>query len=152
MSLTKRLPTSSPVDEKLNKLSIGQLAKLTGVGVETIRFYHRQKILEIPSTRMTTIRYYDSAFVEKIEFIKRAQSVGFSLTEIKEILKLRLTPTSECTPIKIKTQKKIKEVEIKITELNRILAALKKFESKCDGHETTERCSILDGLKELKRG
>ncbi len=134
-----------------DKLPIGKLAKLTGVGVETIRFYHRQKILELPPQK-SNIRYYNTDAVEKIEFIKRAQSVGFSLAEIKDLLKLRLTPSSECTPIKTKTQKKIQEVELKISELKKILSALKKFESKCDGHEPSSHCSILDGLKELKRG
>lgn len=135
-----------------NKVSIGKLAKLTGVGVETIRFYHRQKILDLPSLKLSQTRYYDSTAIEKIEFIKRAQSVGFSLAEIKDLLKLKLTPNSECAPIKSKTNQKIKEVESKIAELKKILGALKKFESKCDGHEQSEHCSILDGLRELKRG
>ncbi len=133
-------------------MTIGQLAKRTGVGVETIRFYHRQKLIEVPSTKLSKIRYYENSSVEKIEFIRRAQSVGFSLSEIKEILKLKLSPSSECGPIKMRTKKKIAEVELKIMELNAILAALKKFESKCNGHELTEKCSILDGLKELSRG
>lgn len=135
-----------------DKISIGKLAQITGVGVETIRFYHRQKILELPSNKISQIRYYDLLAIEKIEFIKRAQSVGFSLAEIKELLKLKLTPQSECGPVKLKTQLKIHEVEAKIGELKKILTALKKFESKCSGHELTEHCSILDGLKELKRG
>jgi MerR family transcriptional regulator, copper efflux regulator len=134
------------------RLTISKLAKASGVGIETIRFYHRQKILDLPVKKLNSVRYYDQQTIEKIEFIKRAQSVGFSLAEIKDIFKLKLTPKSECTPIKVKTQKKIEEVQNKIVQLQKILKALKNFESKCDGHETTEKCSILDGLKELKRG
>ncbi len=134
------------------RLTISKLAKASCVGIETIRFYHRQKILDLPAKKLNSVRYYDQQTIEKIEFIKRAQSVGFSLAEIKDIFKLKLTPKSECTPIKVKTQKKIEEVQNKIAQLQKILKALKNFESKCDGHETTEKCSILDGLKELKRG
>lgn len=135
-----------------NKFTISQLAKEADVGVETIRFYHRQKLLDFPPTGNKNIRYYNKQSLEIVTFIKSSQSVGFSLAEIKQILKLKLTPKSECEPIKIQTQKKIVEVENKINELKKILKVLKKFEHKCDGHETTEKCSILDGLKELKRG
>lgn len=137
--------------ENIN-LTIGKLSKATGVGIEAIRFYHRQKILELPIKKMGSVRYYNQQYIDKIIFIKQAQLVGFSLSEIKDILKLKLTPKSECAPIKLKTRKKIDEVQNKIIELQKILKALKNFESKCSGHETTEKCSILDGLKDLKRG
>lgn len=134
------------------KLTIGKIAKLTETNIETIRYYQREKLLDTPKFADAKIRYYSPEYVEKIEFIKRAQTVGFSLNEIKEILKLRLSPSADCAPIKDKTQKKINEVEKKITDLKRILKVLKQFESRCNGHESTEHCSILDGLKEIKRG
>ena len=134
------------------KLTIGKIAKLTETNIETIRYYQREKLLDIPKFADAKIRYYSPEYIEKIEFIKRAQTVGFSLNEIKEILKLRLSPSADCAPIKDKTQKKIYEAEKKITDLNRILKVLKQFESRCNGHESTEHCSILDGLKEIKRG
>lgn len=134
------------------KLTIGKIAKLTETNIETIRFYQREKLIEVPKFVEAKIRYYSPDYVEKIEFIKRAQTVGFSLNEIKEILRLRLSPKADCAPIKERTQKKITEVEKKITDLKRILKVLKQFESRCDGHESTEHCSILDGLKEIKRG
>lgn len=135
-----------------SKLTIGKLAKIAGVGVETIRFYQRKKLLEMPSNKLSNTRYYSADAIEKIDFIKRAQSVGFSLSEIKDLLALRIASGIECAPIKEKTKFKILEIESKIAELKNILRALKKFESKCDGHEPTSRCSILDGLKGLKRG
>ncbi len=134
------------------RFTISQLAKEARIGIETIRFYHRQKLLDIPQASLGKIRYYEVKSLEIIKFIKSAQAVGFSLSEIKPMLKLKLTPKSECEPIKIQTRKKITEVEFKISELKKILKVLKNFEQKCDGHEPTEKCSILDGLKELKRG
>lgn len=132
--------------------TISQIAKVAGVGVETIRFYQRQKLLETPSKKLGSIRHYDETHIEKIEFIKKSQSVGFTLSEIKELLKLRLSPNSDCTPIKKRTQVKIAEVEKKIEDLENILEALKRFESKCNSKETTGKCSILDGIKELPNG
>ena len=134
------------------KLTIGKIAKLTEINVETIRFYQREKLIEVPKFVESKVRYYSAEHVEKIEFIKRAQKVGFSLNEIKEILRLKLSPTADCAPIKVRTQKKIVEVERKINDLKKILKLLKQFESRCNGHESTEHCSILDGLKEIKRG
>jgi MerR family transcriptional regulator, copper efflux regulator len=133
------------------ELTISQLAKATAVSVETIRYYQRQKILDYPTNEAGSIRKYDDHYLEKIEFIKRCQSVGFSLVEIREIMRLRLTPNTECLPIRSKTEVKITEVEKKISELKRILKILRTFASKCDGHESADNCSILDGLKELKR-
>lgn len=133
-------------------LSIGQLAKISGIGIETIRFYHRNKLLELPSTKNGSFRVYDESYVEKIDFIKKCQSVGFSLAEIKEFLDLKLIPQNNCEPVKKKTQKKITEVEFKIKELKKILKALKTFESRCNGKETAGKCSILGGLKGLTRG
>lgn len=134
------------------RFTISQIAKAAGIGVETIRFYQRQKLLETPSKKVGSIRHYDQDHLEKIVFIKKAQSVGFTLAEIKELLRLRLSPNSDCTPIKKKTQVKINEVEQKIEDLNKILKALKTFESRCDTKETTGKCSILDGIKELPNG
>ncbi len=133
-------------------LTISQLAKTCHIGIETIRFYHRKKILDLPPKRLGSIRLYSADHVDKINFIKKSQSVGFTLQEIKSLLQLRLDPKSDCSPIKEKTRIKIKEVEEKIENLNRIRKALIEFETKCDGKETTGKCSILDGLKELPNG
>lgn len=132
--------------------TISEIAKLAEVGVETIRFYHRKKLLEVPSVKLGSVRRYTQAYLEKISFIKKSQSVGFTLAEIKELLQLKLIPTNDCAPIKTKTQIKIKEVQQKIKDLNKILKALKTFESKCDSKETTGKCSILDGIKDLPNG
>lgn len=128
--------------------TIGELAEKARVGVETIRFYERKKMLDQPSKGQSR-RKYDDEYVDQILFIKQAQKVGFTLVEIKELMDLKLLPNKGCATVKKKTSVKIAEVTQKIENLKEMLKLLKQFESKCDGNES-EKCSILDGLKEIK--
>lgn len=128
--------------------TIGELAEKAHVNVETIRFYERKKILAQPA-KGESRRKYNDEFVDQILFIKQAQKVGFTLIEIKELMDLKLLPNKGCASVKKKTSIKIAEVAQKIENLKEMLKLLKQFESKCDGNEL-EKCSILDGLKEIK--
>ena len=137
--------------KKLNittSYTIGELAEKANVNVETIRFYERKKMLNQPF-KASTRRKYNDEFVDQILFIKQAQKVGFTLLEIKELMDLKLLPNKGCASVKKKTSVKIAEVTQKIENLKEMLKLLKQFESKCDGNEI-EKCSILDGLKEIK--
>ena len=69
-------------------MTIGQLAKASGVGVETVRYYHRLKILEQPTRAYGSVRRYGADTVERVQFIKRAQRLGFTLMEIKALFRL----------------------------------------------------------------
>ena len=71
-------------------LSIGQVARRAEVGVETVRFYEREGLLEEPPRRASGYRQYSEQVVKRIHFIKRAQQLGFSLKEITELLLLRV--------------------------------------------------------------
>ena len=74
----------------MDTLSIGQVARRAGVGVETVRFYEREGLLEEPPRRASGYRQYSEQVVKRIHFIKRAQKLGFSLKEIAELLLLRV--------------------------------------------------------------
>lgn len=132
-----------------NFITIGELAEQVGVNVETIRFYERKKII-IQPTKGLGRRKYSSEYISHLKFIKQAQKVGFNLTEIKELMNLKLNPSRSCEDVKNKTAVKIAEVSEKIKNLQKMLKLLKQFESKCDGKETTGKCTILDGLKDMK--
>ncbi len=67
----------------MEMLSIGQIARRAGVGVETVRFYEREGLLEEPPRRASGYRQYDEQVVKRLHFIKRAQKLGFSLKEIR---------------------------------------------------------------------
>ncbi len=135
--------------QKKDLFSISKAAKTAGVGVETIRYYERQKLIEQPQFIGKT-RYYSEEIIDKIRFIKRTQRLGFTLHEIKSFLEMQVRPDEDCAPIKKKTQEKIVQVKQRIEELNKIVKALEKIEHACSGHEPTQSCSIIDGLKAVE--
>ncbi|MBY0415891.1 MAG: MerR family DNA-binding protein [Bdellovibrionales bacterium] len=125
----------------MEKLTIGKLADLAGVGVETVRFYQRKDLLREPKTT-SGFRTYCEEDAQRIAFIKRAQDLGFTLSEVKDLLELNTKPRVTCGSVKIKTVSKIKEIEEKIADLNRMKASLQKLASACDASQ--------DNIKQYK--
>jgi MerR family copper efflux transcriptional regulator len=127
-------------------LSIGQVARRAGVGVETVRFYEREGLLEEPSRRASGYRQYSLAVVKRIHFIKRAQQLGFSLKEIRELLQLRVDGQTTCEEVKRHTEAKIAQVERKLIELQRMRQALLQVAALCTGEGPASACPMLDAL------
>lgn len=127
-------------------LTIGQVARSAGVGVETVRYYERSGLLEEPSRKPSGYRQYDVMAVLRLRFIKRAKELGFTLKEIKELLSLRLEPSSSCADVKSKAAGKIAEIETKIRTLQQMKKALVKLTGACDQKAETVECPILDAL------
>jgi DNA-binding transcriptional MerR regulator len=125
----------------MEKITIGKLAELAGVGVETIRFYQRKELLREPKT-LSGFRIYNEDDAQRIIFIKRAQDLGFTLVEVKELLELNTKPRITCGAVKIKTTAKLKEIEDKIADLNRMKASLEKLSGACDASQ--------DNIKQYK--
>ncbi|MBO0790979.1 MAG: heavy metal-responsive transcriptional regulator [Ktedonobacteraceae bacterium] len=130
----------------METLSIGQLARQAGVRVETIRFYEREGLLEKPPRRASGYRQYSEEVVKRIDFIKRAQQLGFSLKEIMELLTLRVDAQTSCKEVKRHTEAKIAEVERKLVALQRMRTALLQVAALCIGDGPTSRCPMLDAL------
>lgn len=130
----------------MENLSIGQVAKRAGVGVETVRFYEREGLLEEPPRRISGYRQYSEEVVKRIHFIKRAQTLGFSLKEISELLLLRVNAQTSCEEVKERTEVKIAQVERKLVELQRMRQALLQVHSLCEGLGPTGRCPMLEAL------
>jgi MerR family mercuric resistance operon transcriptional regulator len=115
----------------MEKITIGKLAEMASVGVETVRFYQRKELLREPKTQ-SGFRTYSEEDAQRIIFIKRAQDLGFTLSEVRELLELNTKPRTTCGTVKIKTTTKIKEIEDKIADLNRMKASLEKLACACD--------------------
>jgi Hg(II)-responsive transcriptional regulator len=127
-------------------LSIGQVARRAGVGVETVRFYEREGLLEEPPRRASGYRQYSEQVVTRLRFIKRAQQLGFSLKEITELLQLRVDAQTSCEEVKGRTEAKLAEVERKLVVLQRMRQALLQVHSLCTGQGPTGRCPMLEAL------
>ena len=126
--------------------TIGALAKEAGVGVETIRFYERKGLMKQPKRKGEgAFRRYPAEDAIRLRFIKRAQDLGFTLNEIKDLLVLNSTPNATCEDVRVRTERKIKEVEKKIGDLQRMRRALNAIESACDkNREAIACCRIMD--------
>jgi MerR family mercuric resistance operon transcriptional regulator len=109
-------------------LTIGKLAAAGGVGVETIRFYQRRGLLEQP-TRESGIRRYGSEDLRRLRFIKQAQSAGFTLEEIKELLDL--DASEDRSRVRELAQARVKALDEKIGELQRARDALRRLAREC---------------------
>lgn len=127
-------------------LTIGQVARQAGVGVETVRFYEREGLLEEPPRRASGYRQYSEQVVKRIRFIKRAQQLGFSLKEIMELLMLRVDAHTSCEEVKQHTEAKIAQMEQKLLELQRMRQALLQVAALCTGQGPASACPMLDAL------
>ncbi len=133
----------------LTTMTIGQVAKATTLGVETIRFYERQGLIPDPPRRSSGYRQYPEDTLGRLRFIMRAKELGFSLKEISELLALRVDPDTSSNDIKQRVEEKIQDVEGKIRSLRRMKKALVALDESCDGCGPTSECPILETLDNL---
>jgi MerR family transcriptional regulator, mercuric resistance operon regulatory protein len=118
----------------MEKLTIGKLAEMAGVGVETVRFYQRKELLREPKAT-GAFRTYSEDDAQRIIFIKKAQELGFTLSEVKELLEINTKPRVTCGTVKIKTEAKIREIEEKIADLQKMKNSLEKLACACDASQ-----------------
>ncbi len=135
----------------MKPLTIGQVARRAAIGIETVRFYERQGLIEEPARKESGYRQYPEDVIARLRFIKRAKELGFSLKEIKELLGLRVDPDTTCREIKRQAEAKIADIEGRIQALQRIKNALLQLTAVCRGHGPTSECPILDALDEEPR-
>lgn len=128
-------------------MTIGELSERAGVNIETVRYYERRGLLPEPPRSGSGYRQYKPEAVARIQFIKRAQALGFSLTEITELLSLRVSPSSNCEEVLRKAEAKCQEIDRKIIALDEIRRSLDRLISACEARETTEECPILARLE-----
>jgi MerR family transcriptional regulator, copper efflux regulator len=128
----------------MQEVGIGELAKRAGVGVDTVRYYERSGLLS-PHTRLASgYRRYRDLEVVRLRFIRRAQALGFSLKEVKALLKL--SAQSNVEQVKRSAQEKLSDVDRRIAELQRVREGLAKLIAQCPGHGRAEDCPILRAL------
>ena len=133
----------------MRAMTISQAASEAGVGVETIRFYERKRLIERPPTPSHGgFRIYPIGTVKRVRFIRQAQELGFSLGEIEELLSLRAEPSADCAEVRERAEAKLDEVKAKLAQLARIRDALEQLIAACPGRGAIQRCSILEAFNE----
>jgi MerR family copper efflux transcriptional regulator len=130
----------------MQTMTIGRLAKEAGVNIDTIRFYERHGLLPRASRRESGYREYARADVARLSFIRRAKELGFSLTDIGELLSLSADRHNGVRGVKRKAEERLADVERKIAELKRVRRGLKTLIDACPGHGELATCPIVSAL------
>lgn len=129
-----------------SELTIGRVAKLAGVNVETIRYYQRRKLLVEPVKPHMGYRRYPADIVKHIRFIKRAQALGFTLEEIAELLRLEEART--CAETRDLAAHKMELIDRKLSGLAAMRKALAGLVQQCDKKQPSKGCPIIQVLEQ----
>lgn len=129
-------------------LTIGQVAKAAHVNIETIRYYEREGLIPAPPRTPAGYRQYTDEAVRRVRFMKRAQTLGFSLDEVGTLLAVRVRPGSACHEVVAEANKAIERIDHKIAELTRMRNALGTLADACRGRRALRECPILDVLED----
>lgn len=130
-----------------NRHTIGKLVARTGVKVETIRYYERIGLLPVPARTEGGHRLYDREDGRRLKFIRRARELGFSIGEVRELLRLVDGGAYTCAQVKAVTARHLADVRRKLADLRRLERTLGTVAARCEGG-TVPDCPILDALFE----
>ncbi len=130
----------------MKRLTSGELARRAGVNVETIRYYERRGLLPKPPRSASGYRVFPDEALRRLRFIKRAQELGFSLKEIKELLALSMDSEATCEDVRSRANAKIDDIENKLRILAGMKESLQRLVTACLDHGQTGDCPILDCL------
>lgn len=125
------------------KLTIGFLAKAAGVNIETIRYYQRIGLIIEPDKPLQGFRVYPTETLKRIKFIKRAQQLGFSLSEIEELLQLG---EGNCTDVRQRAEHKRDHIDKQINDLTTLRATLTQLIDSCQSEGGNQHCAIVETL------
>ena len=129
-------------------LTIGTLAKAVDVNIQTVRYYERRRLLSPMARRPSGYRLYGEEALRRLHFIKNAQTLGFTLNEIAELLNLRVNSVARCGDVQRKARAKLAQVEAKVRDLRALSRALRGLIQTCRAGQPTDRCPILKGLED----
>lgn len=128
------------------RLRIGRVASSAGLPTDTVRYYEREGLLEKPTRTSAGYRQYSADAVARLRFIRQAKELGFALSEIRELLMLRVAPGKSCNDVKTRAEAKIADIEQRIAHMNRMKRALTKLARACSGSGPTSKCPILEAM------
>ncbi len=127
-------------------LKIGEVAERGGVNLQTIRYYEREGLLPKPPRRESGYRMFPESTIRQVLFIRRAQELGFTLAEIKELLSLRIDSQKECGDVKRLADAKIADIEKKIRSLEAMKRVLTRLAHSCPESGPSTDCPILESI------
>ena len=131
-------------------LTIGELAKQTSVKVVTVRYYERVGILPAPPRTLANYRTYSQDHIRKLHFVRRCRELGFTLDQIRDLLRLSAEDAPSCSEVCALTARHLVDTEKKLRDLNRLASELRRIHSSCNGKKTMAECRIIEALSNGK--
>ena len=126
-------------------MPIGELSRLSGVNIETIRYYERIKMLPAPPRTASGRRVFGATEFRVLAFIRRSRELGFSLDEIRALLRLGAPGMASCREVKEIAAHHLEDIRAKLSDLKKLERLLAKTVSQCSG-KTAPECPVLDIL------
>lgn len=127
-------------------LTIGELAQVSGLGVETVRFYERRGLIERPARPARGFRAYTREAIGRIAFIREAQELGFTLAEVRALLALNANPKTDCAAVRGRAAAKLGQLDTRMARLSRMRGTLHALLARCPGRGALADCPIIAAL------
>jgi MerR family transcriptional regulator, mercuric resistance operon regulatory protein len=130
---------------KKEGLSIGALSKHSGVNIETIRYYEKIGVMPAPDRSAKGYRVYGDDHLKRLSFVRRSRQLGFSLDEIRGLLRLVDGDAYTCAEVRARTLDHVAEIRRKIADLKRLKRVMEEMAAQCSGEQAPE-CAVIDAL------
>jgi Cu(I)-responsive transcriptional regulator len=128
------------------RLSIGEVAKATGVKVVTIRYYEQIGLMPTPLRTEGNYRAYSKEHIRGLQFIRRCRDLGFTLDQVRDLLRLASQKNEECSEVDRITMRHLADIEAKVSDLTRLAAELRRISECCRGDGLIADCRIIEAL------
>jgi MerR family copper efflux transcriptional regulator len=136
------------MEQHMKSMGIGSIARQAGVSIDTVRYYEKNGLLN-PAARLPSgYRRYEPLQLSRLRFIKRAQQLGFSLKDIRELL--GISAQRDVARVKRAAERKLAEVNERIIALQSVQRGLSELITQCPGHGRASACPILKALGERR--
>ena len=132
-------------------MRIGELAKVTGTPIETIRFYEREKLVPPPARSEGNYRIYEALHEERLAFIRHCRSLDMALDEIRALLRFKDSPVENCGEVNALLDEHIEHVADRILELRGLEKQLKMLRQQCLEVQGSKECGILQVLSDTSK-
>lgn len=136
----------------MTSMRIGEVSQRSGVGIETIRYYEKEGLLAEPDRRPSGYRQYDPSVVSRLLFIRHAKELGFTLSEIRELLDLWFDTETTCEHVRRRAEQKLADIDDKIRTLQKMKRSLKKVIDQCEHGESMQECPLWRDFDSPRRG
>src|SRR3989441_9699212 len=131
--------------EETGRIAIGALSKHTGTNIETIRYYERVGLLPAPTRSSGGYRLYGTDHLKRLNFVRRARALGFSVAEVRKLLRLADQKRRPCAEVRVVAKAHLQDVKAKIADLRQMERVLKDTVARCEAGSGSH-CPMIDAL------